>query len=309
MRTAPILEELGFYRLWLAEHHEKHFCYAAPEVLLASLASATSTLRIGVAGMLMHFHTPLRVAEVFRSLTALHGQRIDLGLASGLAGDPEVQLALRPGFDLKDALASRLYTRQIETLVSHLAGQVSYTNPLYSGAVPLDAPTPNMVLLGGGAGRGNMILAARYGLDFCYSLAHGNSDTGVQTVSAYREQFQGKTPQGSPYSMIAASILCANTSLQAFAMLGQLLEYSPGLRSNIVGDPYHCRNRIVGLLHKYQCDEIVLMPMYARSHDKIAAYRALASALDLSPSSNSVAGLEASRMEKQSSPSVRDHAI
>jgi alkanesulfonate monooxygenase SsuD/methylene tetrahydromethanopterin reductase-like flavin-dependent oxidoreductase (luciferase family) len=53
---------------------------SAPAVLIAHLANATATLRVGSGGVMLPNHAPLVVAEQFATLEALHPGRIDLGL-------------------------------------------------------------------------------------------------------------------------------------------------------------------------------------------------------------------------------------
>lgn len=74
-------EEFGYHRYWLAEHHlNSGLAGAAPHVLLASIAAATSRIRIGTAATLLANYRPLTVAEAIGTLAALHPGRVDLGL-------------------------------------------------------------------------------------------------------------------------------------------------------------------------------------------------------------------------------------
>ena len=48
---ARYVEQLGYHRFWVAEHHgTPGLAGSAPEVMVARLASLTSTLRIGTGG-------------------------------------------------------------------------------------------------------------------------------------------------------------------------------------------------------------------------------------------------------------------
>ena len=69
---------------------------SAPEVLIAHVAAATTTLRVGSGGIMLPNHTPLHVAEVFHTLEALHPGRIDLGIGRAPGTDPATSRALRP---------------------------------------------------------------------------------------------------------------------------------------------------------------------------------------------------------------------
>ena len=74
-------EALGYSRYWLAEHHAiAALVDPCPEILVAAVAAATSRIRVGTGGVLLPYYSPLKTAEVFRMLEALHPGRIDLGV-------------------------------------------------------------------------------------------------------------------------------------------------------------------------------------------------------------------------------------
>ena len=64
-------DELGYYRMWMAEHHGTGaFASSAPEISVAHLASKTKNIRIGTGGVMMMHYSPLKLAEVFKTLSA-----------------------------------------------------------------------------------------------------------------------------------------------------------------------------------------------------------------------------------------------
>jgi luciferase family oxidoreductase group 1 len=73
---------------------------SAPAVLIAHLANATSSIRIGSGGVMLPNHCPLVVAEQFATLEALHHGRIDLGLGRAPGTDQATARALRRAGDL-----------------------------------------------------------------------------------------------------------------------------------------------------------------------------------------------------------------
>ena len=93
----PEMESMGFERFWLTQHYHKFNCaWTSPEVILTALAASTSKIRLGLAGVLIHYCNPLSVATNFKMLDALFNGRIDLGIAA--ASVPEVVAkALRSG--------------------------------------------------------------------------------------------------------------------------------------------------------------------------------------------------------------------
>jgi luciferase family oxidoreductase group 1 len=83
-------EQLGCRRFWVAEHHgSPGFASTVPPVLVARIAAATASIRVGSGGVMLPNHSPLLVAEQFGTLGAFDPGRIDLGLGKGPgAADP-----------------------------------------------------------------------------------------------------------------------------------------------------------------------------------------------------------------------------
>lgn len=66
IQTAQQIEEWGYSRYWLAEHHNTaNFISRAPEVTIPLIAANTSRLRVGSGSVLLNHYSPFKVAEVF----------------------------------------------------------------------------------------------------------------------------------------------------------------------------------------------------------------------------------------------------
>src|SRR5881392_938489 len=97
---AKHVERLGYHRYWVAEHHNMPgIASSAPAVLIAHLAAATTTLRVGSGGVMLPNHQPLVIAEQFGMLEALHPGRIDLGIGRAPGTDQITAHALRRAAD------------------------------------------------------------------------------------------------------------------------------------------------------------------------------------------------------------------
>lgn len=74
-------EDLGYRRIWYAEHHNmSSIASSATSVLIAHIAAQTKSIRLGAGGVMLPNHSPLTIAEQFGTLETLHPGRIDLGL-------------------------------------------------------------------------------------------------------------------------------------------------------------------------------------------------------------------------------------
>ena len=75
------VEQWGYKRYWLAEHHNiVGIASAATSVLIGYIAGATTTLCVGSGGVMLPNHSPLIIAEQYGTLEALYPGRIDLGV-------------------------------------------------------------------------------------------------------------------------------------------------------------------------------------------------------------------------------------
>lgn len=58
----PVIEELGYKRLWLGEHHDHDCAWRSPEILISLLLASSDKIKIGSAGNLLRLHNPLRLS-------------------------------------------------------------------------------------------------------------------------------------------------------------------------------------------------------------------------------------------------------
>lgn len=77
-------EELGFHSSFLVEHHFTGWNQvSATLMLLACLATRTTTLRLGTAVMVLPWHNPVLLAEQAATLDLVSDGRLDLGVGKG----------------------------------------------------------------------------------------------------------------------------------------------------------------------------------------------------------------------------------
>src|SRR6478672_13073605 len=93
---AKHVEQWGYKRYWLAEHHNiEGIASTATSVLIGFIAGGTSTIRVGSGGIMLPNHSPLVIAEQFGTLESLYPGRIELGLGRAPGTDPPATRALR----------------------------------------------------------------------------------------------------------------------------------------------------------------------------------------------------------------------
>jgi luciferase family oxidoreductase group 1 len=143
---ARAVEALGYERYWLAEHHNvASIASSNPAVLIATIAAATTRLRVGAGGIMLPNHSPLAVAETFRALEGLHPGRVDLGLGRAVGTDGRTALALQRS---RQALALDDFEEQLAELHGYVDGFAPGHPFAGIRAQPDDVPLPPVWLLG-----------------------------------------------------------------------------------------------------------------------------------------------------------------
>ncbi len=117
---ARSMDDLGYYALWLAEHHFQHEGYeCVPNILMLGLhlAHVTERLRIGCGFNITPMWHPLRLAEDFATADILTGGRVIFGVGRGYH-TREVETL---GGPLLDAEANReIFEEQVEIVLRAL---------------------------------------------------------------------------------------------------------------------------------------------------------------------------------------------
>jgi len=136
---ARLLDELGFYCLWTAEHHFQREGYEVfPNLILLNtwLASQTTKLKLGCAFNVLPIWHPIRLAEDYAVADILTGGRIILGVARGYQSR-EVETL---GSPLLDQDANReLFEEQFELLRLALEeDSFSYVGKHYRVPAPVE---------------------------------------------------------------------------------------------------------------------------------------------------------------------------
>ena len=203
------VEQWGYQRYWLAEHHSISglACSATP-VLIGHVAGATKTIRVGSGGVMLPNHAPLVVAEEFGTLEALYPGRIDLGLGRAPGGDFRTMRALR-----------RDLGQNGDDFPSLLAELQSYLGPQKPGqavkAIPGQGSNVPVILLGSSGFSAR--LAAMMGLPFAFA-AHFAPEYLYAASQLYRDNFCPSETLRKPYFMVGVQVIAAETDRDALRL-------------------------------------------------------------------------------------------
>ena len=260
IQLAMAVEKLGYYRYWLAEHHNlPNFAGTSPEVLVGQVAAHTNSIRVGSGGVMLSHYSALKVAENFRMLESLYPGRIDLGVGRAPGSDHMTAAALSYPGSPNDV---QHYPRQVVDLVGYLNGGLESEHPFAQVQAGPDRPqtAPEVWLLG--SRYESAYMAARLGMPFAYAHFFGlGVDEGPAIVEGYRKQFEPSRFLDEPKVNIGVQVLCAETEEEALRIAA----------SRNLGRLYSVTNRAKGiptveeaLNYPYQMNELAFIRQYSQ---------------------------------------------
>ena len=301
LALAQRVEALGYRRHWFAEHHGMpSIASSAPEVLIAHVAAHTTHIRVGSGGIMLPNHAPLRIAEAFHTLEALHPGRIDLGIGRAPGADRAAMAAMRP-FDAEQ------FPTQLQELLSLSRGDFPAEHPFHGvRAVPADVSLPPVWLLGSSGASARF--AGSLGMGYSFAR-HFSPAPAAPPLQAYRAAFQPSGRFPKPHAILAVSVVCAESDQEAEFLAGSLdlswlrfrrLEfgpvptpeeaatypYTPADRSfvqenrarHIVGSPGAVLPQLEALVAETGADELMVTTMVHAHAARVRSYELLSAA-------------------------------
>lgn len=206
LALAKHVEQLGFNRYWVAEHHNMDaIVSSATAVVIGYLAAGTQKMRVGAGGVMLPNHAPIVIAEQFGTLEALYPGRIDLGLGRAPGTDPLTSRALR-----------KHLSGSVDDFPADVAELQAFLGPRQPGqqvvAMPgVDSNVPIWLL---GSSLFSAQLAAKKGLPYAFA-SHFAPRMMMQAIEIYRSQFQPSELLDKPYVMLGVPLVAADTDEQA----------------------------------------------------------------------------------------------
>lgn len=232
MHAARLADELGYRRLWFAEHHNTMgLAASATALLISQAASVTEKIRVGSGGVMLPNHAPLMVAEQYGTIANMHGPRIDLGLGRAPGTDQMTAQALTRSSAEPQAFAQNIYDLQ-----GWFGDDGTGRSVPIQSAVSAGTHVPIWVL---GSTVSGASIAGQLGLPFAVA-SHFAPDQLDQAIRVYREAFSADQPTAQidePYVMVGVNVMVAPTDAEAefqFTTLGQMfLDIQTGKRRKI----------------------------------------------------------------------------
>jgi luciferase family oxidoreductase group 1 len=198
-------EQLGYERVWYAEHHNMAtIASSATSVLIAYIGAHTQTIRLGAGGVMLPNHAPLLIAEQFGTLEAMYPDRIDLGLGRAPGSDANTMRALR-----RDPQSADRFPQDVLELQGYLEDRTVIPGV---EAIPGKGSRVPLYILGSSLFGAR--LAAALGLPYAFA-SHFSPAALDQALAVYRSEFRPSAQLQQPYVIVGVNVIAADTSEQA----------------------------------------------------------------------------------------------
>ncbi|RAJ11169.1 luciferase family oxidoreductase group 1 [Chitinophaga skermanii] len=250
---AQSLDQAGYHRYWLAEHYNDYCSWTNPEIMIAILAGYTENIKVGAAGILVHYHSAYRVASAFKMLGAIYPGRIDLGLARG-GVPPETTRALL----YKDAIDWDLAKSQVAEVLQYLRGLYDPEAPGALPVPPYGTDVPHAWMLGTGMESAKVAVAED--MHLCVSTFHSNKplQSYIDTIQHYKEAYYEKHRKHGTCA-VAIQMTCNDDDRRVSALLKEWnLDMTQQDNHRVIGNSAYCEDKLNEFYDVLKVDEIVI---------------------------------------------------
>lgn len=210
VELAQLGDTLGYERFWLAEHHNtKSLASSAPEITASYIAAVTERIRVGTGGVMMMHYSPLKIAEVFKTLSGLAPGRIDFGAGRAPGGDMAAMVALASG---QRPYVDEQYDK-FETILRMIADKPTGED-VYDAvvAIPTQVTLPESYMLGS-TGQSARV-AGEMGVGYSFAQFF-QGQLSKQIVDIYKSAFRPSYFVQQPKMIVSYAVSVAETKEEA----------------------------------------------------------------------------------------------
>ncbi|ATP57647.1 LLM class flavin-dependent oxidoreductase [Pedobacter ginsengisoli] len=214
------VEEWGYNRYWLAEHHNMiSVASSATSVVIGHIAGGTKKIRVGAGGIMLPNHSPLVIAEQFGTLASLFPDRIDLGLGRAPGTDQLTAAAIRG----ERINAAQDFPGDVLRLQAYLSPDNHRSSVRAIPGEGLDIPI--WIL---GSSTDSARLAAALGLPYAFA-SHFAPAQFLTAINIYRQNFKPSEYLEAPYVLACVNVVAADTDEEANKLATSLYQLFRGI--------------------------------------------------------------------------------
>ncbi len=228
MDQVPFAEEMGFSRVWMADHQfrSEWSHSSAPDITLAALSQLTTRIRLGIAVVVPPVQHPLQIAARIATLDIISKGRVDLGV--GRSGYPYQMVA----FGTPLSHATGMVDEALEIIPrAWTEEEFSYNGKHYQIPTrqvhpkPIQKPHPPLWL--GCSQEDTFRKAGELGLG-ALAMVGGGPERLARLIEIYREAIKGPHPAGGlVHNRVSGSTIafCMEDQNKAFERGAELLDW------------------------------------------------------------------------------------
>lgn len=183
-----LADELGIHHFALGEHHRADYAVAAPEIVLAALATVTKQIKLSSGVSVLSSTDPVKLYQDFATLDLLSHQRSEImaGRGSFIESFPLF------GYDLKDY--NELFEEKLDLLLQlnrekTIQWQGKYRAPIHQQVI---YPRPERALpvwIAVGGTPQSVLRAARLGLPIIFAIIGGQPLQFKPLIDYYKSKY------------------------------------------------------------------------------------------------------------------------
>lgn len=297
LALAKAVEQMGYKRVWYAEHHNmENIASSATSILIGYIAAGTEKIIVGSGGIMLPNHAPLIIAEQFGTLESLFPGRIDLGLGRA------------PGTDQLTSRALRRYNQAVDGFPSDVVELRDYFTGEVTGspvkAIPGRGLNVPIWLLGSSTFSAQ--LAGILGMPFAFA-SHFAPAHLKEALKIYRDQFKPSESLKEPYALACVNVIAAPQEVEATRLATSFFQMARGIITNerkplqppvdsmkgiwseyeeaavmhmmeyaFIGDPAGIHTQLEAFLEMTQVDELMITTHVYDNQARIRSYELIA---------------------------------
>ena len=206
VKLAQGLDELGYERYWIAEHHNApNLVSSATALLIQHTLEHTERIKVGSGGIMLPNHAPLIVAEQFGTMETLFPHRVDLGLGRAPGTDMMTASALRR--DQHNGVYQ--FPEEVEQLEKYFGPG---NQQAYVRAYPAVGKNVPLYILGSSTDSAHV--AARRGLPYVFA-GHFAPQQMKEAIQIYKELFEPSDVLSEPYVIVCLNVIVSDIDTHA----------------------------------------------------------------------------------------------
>ncbi|HRP90624.1 MAG TPA: LLM class flavin-dependent oxidoreductase [Edaphocola sp.] len=205
-------DELGIHHFLMGEHHRPDYAVAAPEIMLAALATVTKNIKLASGVTVLSSADPVKVYQDFATIDLLSNQRAEIvaGRGSFIESFPLFGYHLEDYNELFEEKLDLLFQLNKEEVINWrgryrapIENQTIYPRP--------ERKLPVWVAVGGTPN--SVVRAAQYGLPIVFAIIGGRISQFKPLIDLYKQQYlaNGHKPEDMQISVHSHTAIAKDT--------------------------------------------------------------------------------------------------